>query len=69
MQKLIERAGLPVQGPAFGFDRYMALMRVDKKAQSGDIRFVVIEALGRARVQKAPEALVAKAIDTHCVAA
>ena len=69
MQKLIERAGLPVQGPAFGFDRYMALMRVDKKAQSGDIRFVVIEALGRARVQKAPEALVAKAIDNHCVAA
>ena len=38
---LIERAGLPVVGPALGADRYLELMRVDKKTEAGEIRFVV----------------------------
>ncbi len=33
-------------------------MRSDKKAEGGEIRFVVIESLGRAGVRGAPEALV-----------
>lgn len=55
---LIARAGLPTVGPALGADRYLALMRVDKKAEAGEIRFVVIEQPGRAAVRAAPDALV-----------
>ena len=33
-------------------------MRVDKKAEGGEIRFVVIDAPGRAAVRAAPDALV-----------
>jgi 3-dehydroquinate synthase len=33
-------------------------MRVDKKAEAGEIRFVVIEEPGRAAVRAAPDALV-----------
>jgi 3-dehydroquinate synthase len=33
-------------------------MRVDKKAEGGQIRFVVLEAPGRAGVRGAPDALV-----------
>jgi 3-dehydroquinate synthase len=55
---LIARAGLPTVGPALGADRYLELMRVDKKAESGQIRFVVIEAPGRAAVRGAPDELV-----------
>ncbi len=55
---LIARAGLPVVGPALGADRYLELMRVDKKAEAGEIRFVLIEAAGRAGVRPAPDALV-----------
>ncbi|HEX2545512.1 MAG TPA: 3-dehydroquinate synthase, partial [Ramlibacter sp.] len=55
---LIERAGLPIVGPDLGADRYLELMRVDKKAEAGEIRFVVIEQPGRAGVRGAPDALV-----------
>ena len=44
---LIERTGLPVKGPALGADRYIELMQVDKKAEAGEIRFVVIDTLGK----------------------
>jgi 3-dehydroquinate synthase len=55
---LIARAGLPTVGPALGADRYLELMRVDKKAEAGQIRFIVIESPGRAALRTAPDALV-----------
>jgi 3-dehydroquinate synthase len=55
---LIAAAGLPTQGPDLGADRYLQLMRVDKKAEGGEIRFVVIEAPGRAAVRAAPDEIV-----------
>ena len=55
---LIARAGLPTVGPALGADRYLELMRVDKKAEAGQIRFVVIERPGQAAVRGAPDELV-----------
>jgi 3-dehydroquinate synthase len=61
--RVIERAGLPVRGPRLGAARYLELMRVDKKARDGEIRFVVIESPGRAGVRTAPDALVAQVID------
>ncbi|MES2938387.1 MAG: 3-dehydroquinate synthase [Pseudomonadota bacterium] len=63
---LIERAGLPVIGPALGADRYLELMRVDKKAEGGDIRFVVIARPGEAAVRGAPDALVREVIEACC---
>jgi 3-dehydroquinate synthase len=55
---LIERAGLPVVGPALGADRYLELMQVDKKTEAGEIKFVVIDRPGSAAVRPAPEAMV-----------
>jgi len=68
VRRLCQRAGLPVVGPALGADRYLALMQVDKKAEGGEIRFVVIEALGKARMQGAPEALVRRVLADNCEA-
>ena len=65
LQRLIERAGLPVRGPALGADRYLELMRVDKKAQGGEIRFVLIDAPGRAVVRAAPDELVREVLAAH----
>lgn len=65
MRRLIERAGLPVVGPKLGTERYLELMRVDKKAEGGEIRFVVIEALGRAAMRAAPDELVAQVLEAH----
>ncbi|MNT92943.1 3-dehydroquinate synthase [compost metagenome] len=67
---LIARAGLPVRGavidPHANTDRYLQLMRVDKKSEGGEIRFVVIDKPGAAAVRSAPEALVRAVIDDCC---
>ena len=68
--KLIARAGLPVKGPKLsGADnagRYLDLMQVDKKSEGGEIRFVLIEGPGKAKVGTAPDALVREVIDFCC---
>ncbi len=66
---LIERAGLPVVGPALGADRYLELMQVDKKTEAGEIKFVVIDRPGSAAVRPAPEAMVREVIARCCRAA
>ena len=65
LQHLCARAGLPVRAPAMPLGRWMDLMRVDKKAEAGEIRFVLINGLGRALVRPAPDALVAEVIAAH----
>lgn len=63
VRKLIARAGLPIAGPALSPDRMLELMAVDKKAAQGKIRFVLLESIGRARLQGDVERdLVRKAI-------
>ena len=59
---LIARAGLPIVGPALGADRYLELMRIDKKAEGGEIRFVVIEKPGQAGVRAAPDDVVRRVL-------
>ena len=65
---VIDRAGLPTVGPALGVDTYMHHMRVDKKAQAGDIRFVLINGPGHAVVRGAPDAVVADVLRACCAA-
>ncbi len=62
---LLRKARLPTQAPALGADRYLELMRVDKKSEGGEIRFVVIDRPGEASVRAAPDALVREVIE-HC---
>ncbi len=63
--QLVGRAGLPVRGPALGVERYMELMRIDKKAEAGETRFVLIDGQGSARLSRAPHAVVAQVIEQH----
>lgn len=62
---LIRRTGLPVVGPNLGADRYIELMQVDKKAEGGEIRFVVVGPLGQASMRPAPDTLVRDVIAAH----
>jgi 3-dehydroquinate synthase len=63
---LVERAGLPIVGPKLGADEYLHHMRVDKKAEAGEIKFVLIDKPGTAIVRGALDALVAQVIDDCC---
>ncbi|MDE3010973.1 MAG: 3-dehydroquinate synthase [Pseudomonadota bacterium] len=45
---LIARAGLPVQAPDLGFERWLTLMGSDKKVDAGRVRFVLLNAADHA---------------------
>lgn len=70
LSRLIERAGLPVVAPVLDAQdnagRYLALMRVDKKAEAGEIKFVLIDGSGQAVVRSAPDSLVTEVIQSSC---
>jgi len=70
---LVQRAGLPVVGPKIDANdnagRYLALMRVDKKSEAGEIKFVLINGIGQAVMRGAPDALVREVIDACCTVA
>ncbi len=70
LRTLIERAGLPVRGAVIdeqdNAGRYLDLMRVDKKSEAGEIRFVLIDGHGKAVMRSAPDALVREVIDSCC---
>jgi 3-dehydroquinate synthase len=70
LRQLVARAGLPVKAPVLATQdnagRYLDLMRIDKKSEAGEIRFVLIDGPGHAVVRAAPDALVREVIDACC---
>jgi 3-dehydroquinate synthase len=51
LRRLIGRARLPIEPPQLGVDRWIELMSRDKKVESGKMRFVLLDKLGRAAVR------------------
>ena len=68
--KLIQKAGLPIVGPVLNAKdnagRYLELMRIDKKAEAGAIRFVLVNETGVAEMAAAPDDVVREVIDACC---
>ena len=46
--RLFERAGLPIEAPSLGQERYLELMGHDKKVENGKLRLVLLQSLGKA---------------------
>jgi len=63
--RIVAAAGLPMRAPSLGVERYLNLMRMDKKAEAGHLRFVLLAGLGQAVVRGAPEAAVAATISAY----
>ena len=62
LRETVARAGLPVAGPNWPAQRYIELMSVDKKAEQGTPKFVLLERLGAARVQKVADEPLARTL-------
>jgi 3-dehydroquinate synthase len=63
IERLFQRAGLPVCGPSLPVARYLELMQHDKKVQDGKLRLVLLKQVGEAVVtDAAPQAEVRRAI-------
>lgn len=63
VRDLVTRAGLPARAPDLGTARYLELMRVDKKAQGGAIRYVLLKRLGEACLDAVPDDKVGVLLD------
>ena len=59
---LIARAELPTQAPAWPASQYLGAMAHDKKAEGGEIRYVLLQALGQAALQSVAAERVAETI-------
>lgn len=55
LKSLLSKAHLPILGPDLPAHTYLEHMRMDKKSLAGDIRFVLLSALGSAHVSSVPE--------------
>lgn len=51
---LVQASGCPTDPPALDRARWLELMQVDKKAEGGSVRFVLLDEIGSAKVQTAP---------------
>ena len=65
LERIVARAGLPTRGPALGEERYLELMRLDKKSEGGAMRFVVLDGVGHATLRAVAPDLVASVIQSH----
>ena len=62
---LVARAGLPTRLPPLPAAELLALMGHDKKAEGGAPRFILLDALGHARMAPVDESLVADVLLSH----
>jgi 3-dehydroquinate synthase len=63
LSRLLLRAGLPTRLPsALSAERFLELMRLDKKSVAGQMQYVVLTAPGQAGIRSAPDAAVAELV-------
>jgi 3-dehydroquinate synthase len=67
LHKLLVMAGLPVRAPRMPEDRFLALMRGDKKSQAGKVRYVLLSRPGVAQLVEASDESALAAVRTHTV--
>ncbi|UVS94552.1 3-dehydroquinate synthase [Burkholderia glumae] len=55
LNRVIAAAHLPVRAPDLGAGRYLELMQVDKKAEAGAIKFILLDRIGASSITSAPD--------------
>ncbi|MDP3621646.1 MAG: 3-dehydroquinate synthase [Polynucleobacter sp.] len=58
LKHIVQSMRLPTQAPQLGAPRYMELMQVDKKTEAGQIRYILLEKIGKAQMKQVPDAAV-----------
>jgi 3-dehydroquinate synthase len=58
LTQIIAELHLPITPPIWSVNKYLDLMSHDKKAEQGSIKYIVLEKLGQANVQKVPNEII-----------
>jgi 3-dehydroquinate synthase len=70
LTRTVAAAGLPTTAPVLDAQdnagRYLSLMRLDKKAQAGEIIFVLLDGPGNPVMRPVPDAVVREVVDACC---
>ncbi|NJD24412.1 MAG: 3-dehydroquinate synthase [Betaproteobacteria bacterium] len=67
IERLFSYAGLPVRAPRLGAERYLELMRHDKKVEDGRLKLILMRGIGEGVIDDGvPADLIAAAIETRC---
>jgi 3-dehydroquinate synthase len=67
IKKLIAAMGLPDGAPKLGNDRFFDLMRIDKKSEGGEIRYITLERIGKAKIEAVDDAVVNQVLTANQV--
>ncbi len=65
IKKLIAAMGLPDCAPKLGNSRFFDLMRIDKKSEGGEIRYITLKKIGQAKIEAVDDAIVAGVLTTN----
>ncbi|MES2207384.1 MAG: 3-dehydroquinate synthase [Pseudomonadota bacterium] len=66
VRHFMQLAHLPLKGPQLGADRYIELMQNDKKVENGDLRLILLKALGQAEVVTWKDSTLLKRVIESC---
>ncbi len=65
IKKLIAAMGLPDCAPKLGNSRFFDLMRIDKKSEGGEIRYITLKKIGQAKIEAVDDAIVDGVLTTN----
>lgn len=63
IKNLVTALKLPSVPPKLGVSRYMDLMSVDKKAEDGEVRYILLDGIGRSTIKTVDEPLVIQTLE------
>lgn len=55
IRNVVQAAGLPIEPPKLGVDAMLELMKLDKKSDAGQIKFILLDGMGKHKIQAVPE--------------
>jgi hypothetical protein len=62
IERLLERAGLPIRAAGVDAELLLERMQLDKKADKSGLKLILLEGIGRAVVKPAPDAKLLRAV-------
>ncbi|HKO68849.1 MAG TPA: 3-dehydroquinate synthase, partial [Burkholderiaceae bacterium] len=65
VESAVSRAGLPTRVEGLSALKAIEMMRGDKKTEAGQIRFIVLDQIGRAMQRTVPHALLLQALNSR----
>ena len=65
IKRLVDALALPTCAPKLGSQRFFELMQIDKKTEGGTIRYITLEKIGQAKIEKVDQTLVDQTLNAY----